>query len=215
MNTFEVEIKFRVEDLSELEHKLQQFGGIGFDEPVTEFDFFFQHPCRNFAETDECLRLRKRVFLVGTSEHSLTYKGPKVDAYTKTRREIEIPVIEPECWKSLLAALGFYQSASIHKLRRRQRLTVNHRHVDIVLDTLPVLPESERNFVELEMMATEEECEECRNMILGIAEQLGLSHPIRDSYLQLVSAEKSASVKSAEQHKRKYGHRQVDFDGGE
>ena len=196
MNTFEVEIKFQVENVSEFEHKLQQWSGVEFGESVTEFDIFFQHPCRNFVQTDECLRLRKRVLGDGTSEQSLTYKGPKVDVYTKTRQEIEIPVTEPERWESLLTALGFYQSASIHKLRKRLGLTVNHRHVDIVLDTLPALPESGRNFVELETMATEEECEECRNMILGIAEQLELSHPIRDSYLRLVSIEKDASVKS-------------------
>ena len=189
MNTFEVEIKFRVENVSELEHKLQQFGGAGFGKTVTESDRFFQHPCRNFVQTDECLRLRNRVLADGTSEHSLTYKGPKIDVNTKTRQEIEISVSEPECWETLLTALGFYQSAAIHKLRRRQELTVNHRHVDVVLDTLPALPEPNRNFVEMETMATEEEIDECRNIILGIADQLGLSHPIRDSYLQLVLAE--------------------------
>ena len=189
MNTFEVEIKFRVGNVSELEYKLQQFGGAGFGESVTELDRFFQHPCRNFVQTDECLRLRKRVFSDGTSEHSLTYKGPKVDVSTKTRQEIEVSVSEPERWNNLLTALGFYQSASIHKLRRRQRLTVNNRHVDVVLDVLPALPESGRNFVEMETMATEEEIDECRHTILGIANQLGLSNPIRDSYLKLVSTE--------------------------
>ena len=192
MNTFEVEIKFRVGNVSELEDKLQQFGGAGFGESVTELDRFFQHPCRNFAQTDECLRLRKRVFSDGTFEHSLTYKGPKVDASTKTRKEIEIPVTEPERWESLLTALGFYQAASIHKLRRRQKLTVNNRHVDVVLDVLPALPESGRNFVEMETMATEEEIDECRNTILGISDRLGLSNPIQDSYLALVSAETSS-----------------------
>ena len=189
MNTFEVEIKFRVENVSKFEDKLQQLGGAGFGEPVTEFDSFFQHPCRNFVQTDECLRLRKRVFADGTSDHSLTYKGPKVDASTKTRQEIEIPVSEPERWKCLLTALGFYQAASIHKLRRRQSLTVNHRRIDVVIDVLPALPESDRNFVEMETMATKEEIDECRNTIFGIADQLGLSNPIRDSYLKLVSSE--------------------------
>jgi adenylate cyclase class 2 len=195
MSTFEVEIKFRVENVSEFEDKLQQFGGAGFGESVTEFDRFFQHPCRNFVQTDECLRLRNRLLSDGTSEHSLTYKGPKVDVSTKTRQEIEISVSEPERWESLLTALGFYQSASIHKLRRRQSLTVNHRHVDVLLDILPALPESGRNFVEMEMMATEEEVDECRNTILSITDQLGLSHPIRDSYLQLVLESLSFSDK--------------------
>jgi adenylate cyclase class 2 len=186
MKTFEVEIKFRVENAAELERKLQEFGGTGFGEPVTELDSFFQHPSRDFAQTDECLRLRKRVLPDGTLEHSLTYKGPKIDSSTKTRQEIEIPVAETEDWENLLVALGFHPSASVQKFRRRQRLTRNHRTVEIVLDTLPALPESGRLFVELETMATEEEVEECRSLLLDIAQQLGLSHPIRESYLKLV-----------------------------
>ena len=189
MSTFEVEIKFRVGnvDLAELERQLQRhFGGSEFGEQVTESDFFFQHPCRNFEQTDECLRLRHRTFSEGTSQYSLTYKGPKIDTSTKTRREIEILITEPEQWENLFIALGFCKSASVRKFRRRMELTVEHRRVDIVLDTLPDLPESDRFFIEMETRATEEEIEACRSLILGIADQLGLSEPIRDSYLKLV-----------------------------
>ncbi|MDR0326870.1 MAG: class IV adenylate cyclase [Planctomycetaceae bacterium] len=187
MKTFEVEIKFRVENAAELERQLQQLGGTGFGELATELDSFFQHPCRDFAQTDECLRLRKRVLPDGTLEHSLTYKGPKIDSTTKTRQEIEIPVAEPEQWESLLVALGFHLSASVQKFRRRQKLTRNGRNVEIVLDTLPALPESGRLFVEMETMASEEEVDECRSLLLDIAQQLGLSEPIRESYLKLQS----------------------------
>ena len=186
MNTLEVEIKFRVKNVAELERRLVLLGGSGFGEPASESDSFFQHPSRNFVQTDECLRLRERVFFDGTSEHSLTYKGPKIDNNTKTRQEIELPITEPERWERLLAALGFCQAASVQKFRRRQRLTVNHRHIDIVLDTLPALPESARLFVEIETLATEADVEECRALILDIARQLGLSNPIRESYLKLV-----------------------------
>ena len=186
METFEVEIKFRVENVSELERKLQQIGGTAFSEPVMESDSFFLHPSRNFVETDECLRLRNRILPVGTSEHSLTYKGPKIDTSTKTRKEIEIPITEPERWESLLTALGFHQSASVQKIRRRQGLIVNNRHVEIVLDTLPALPEANRLFLEIETLAPAEELEVCRSLILGIAEQLELGTPVQDSYLKLV-----------------------------
>ena len=186
MNTIEVEIKFRIDNIAELERRLVLLGGTGFGEPATEYDTFFQHPCRNFAQTDECLRLRWRVFSDGTSEHSLTYKGAKIDVHTKTRQEIELPITEPEQWKRFWAALGFHPSASVQKIRRRQRLIVNHRHVDVVLDTLPALPESSRLFVEIETLATESEVEECRALILDIARQLELSNPIRESYLKLV-----------------------------
>jgi len=193
MNTFEVEIKFHVSDagIAELERQLQQrFGGSEFGEPITESDSFFQHPYRNFAQTDECLRLRHRCFADGAAEYSLTYKGPKIDANTKTRHEIEISITEPERVKSLLAALGFCNVASVRKFRRRMALTLEHREVSIVFDTLPDLPESARQFIEMETIATEQEINECRVLILGIAEQLGLSEPIRDSYLKLVQGQR-------------------------
>ena len=186
MKTFEVEIKFQVADVSELERKLQQIGSTNFGEPVTESDAFFQHPNRDFSQTDECLRLRNRVLPDGTTEHSLTYKGPKIDTSTKTRQEIEIPITDPERWESLLIALGFLKSASVQKFRRRLGLTVNRRHVEIVLDTVPALPESDRQFVEMEILASAEGVEASRKVILDLAEQLGLSEPIRDSYLKLV-----------------------------
>ena len=189
MSTFEVEIKFQVNnaDVVELEHQLQeQFGGSVFGEQVTESDAFFQHPCRNFVQTDECLRLRNRCFADGTSTYFLTYKGPKIDASTKTRQEIEMPITEPENLENILAALGFCKAASVRKFRRRMALTVKHRNVDIVFDTLPDLPESSRFFIEMETIASHEEIEESRSLILGIAKQLGLSEPIRDSYLKLV-----------------------------
>ena len=188
MTTFEVEIKFHIASITELERRLRLFGGAEFGEAVMESDSFFQHPCRNFVQTDECLRLRNRTFSDGISEHSLTYKGPKIDANTKTRQEIELPVTEPERWEDLLTALGFCKWASVQKFRRRMTLTVNHRQVDILFDTLPALPESSRHFVEMETLATESDVDECRTLILGIAEQLELSEPIRDSYLKLVQS---------------------------
>ena len=188
MQTFEVEIKFRVEEVAKLEQRLRQFGGTEFGEQVVESDFFFQHPCRNFVQTDECLRLRNRVLPDDTSEHSLTYKGPKIDALTKTRQEIEISVTEPERWESLLIALGFCKSATVRKFRRRQELVVNHLHIGIALDILPALPESSRTFVEIETLATEGELGECRSMLISLADQLTLGEPIRDSYLKMVTS---------------------------
>jgi len=184
---FEVEIKFRIQNALELEHRIQQrFGNVQFGAPVTESDSFFQHPCRDVIQTDEALRLRNRELSDGTFEHSLTYKGPKLDARTKTRQEIELPVTEPEQWENLLTALGFKKFASVQKFRRRTELTVNHRHIEIVLDTLPALPESSRTFLEVETIAATEDIEECRLLILDIADQLELGEQIRDSYLKLV-----------------------------
>lgn len=188
MNLFEVEIKFRISNITELEQQLQRrFGGTTFSAPVVENDSFFQHPCRNFVETDECLRIRERHFEDHSCLYFLTYKGPKIDTHTKTRQEIEMPLDEPELCKAMLTSLGFCHAASVQKFRRRMKLTVNNREVDVVFDTLPDLPESSRCFVELETMASANEVEACRSLLLDLAEQLALSEPIRDSYLKLVT----------------------------
>ena len=70
-------------------------------------DRYFAHPSRDFARTDEALRLRR----IGEFNF-ITYKGPKLDATTKTRREIEIGLADGQQAATdaaeLLAAIGFH-----------------------------------------------------------------------------------------------------------
>lgn len=84
---FEVEMKFRVQNIVEFITILAQKYSAHFDPEVIETDLFFQHPVRDFAKTDECLRLRCR-----HNELMITYKGAKIDSLTKTREEIELPL---------------------------------------------------------------------------------------------------------------------------
>ncbi|MCL2005069.1 MAG: class IV adenylate cyclase [Planctomycetaceae bacterium] len=186
MSLFEVEIKFQLHCLADFERQLQQLTNVPFGEQVAESDVFYQHPCRDFTQTDECLRLRSRLLPYGTAEYSLTYKGPKLDSNTKTRREVEIPITVPELVENMLTALGFQEFACVRKTRRRLALAMNNRAVEIVFDTLPALPESRRYFVEIETLAGEQDLAECRALVLDIAQRLGLTEPIRDSYLKLV-----------------------------
>ena len=80
---YEVECKYPVDDLPRVEIALARMGAkIG--APVRQTDKYFAHPSRDFAATDEALRIR-----VSGEENYITYKGPKVDATTKTRREID------------------------------------------------------------------------------------------------------------------------------
>ena len=55
---FEVEQKFPLENTAEVEANLTAFG-TQFDPPVEQIDHYFRHPARDFAQTDEALRLRK------------------------------------------------------------------------------------------------------------------------------------------------------------
>ena len=84
----EVEQKFRATHSAELLARLERMGAV-FAEPVVQVDLYFAHPARDFAQTDEALRIRR----VG-ERNFVTYKGPKLDAMTKTRRELELPLAD-------------------------------------------------------------------------------------------------------------------------
>ena len=182
---YEVEMKFRVRDVSALERHLAQYG-VALSEVEEESDQVYQHPAKDFKETDEALRLRTRK--TGTrTERTLTYKGPKIDPTTKTRREIEIPLDADAPWHDLLTALGFVAHGNVHKFRRHGVLDWKGTKVTTVLDLLPVLPLSEQNFIELEVVTSESDWQAARDAILEVAKELELTEGIRTSYLDLTT----------------------------
>src|SRR5437763_12543571 len=101
----EVEVKFAVADFAPLEAALARWGAI-WSPPRPEADHYFNAPDRDFARTDEALRVRS----VGKS-NCVTYKGPKIDRATKTRLEIEVPLADGEStaadFRRLLTHLGY------------------------------------------------------------------------------------------------------------
>ena len=82
----EVEMKFPAADLPTLAARLEALGARR-GETLEEADHYFNAPDRDFARTDEALRIRR----IG-DHNRITYKGPKRDAVTKTRTEIELPI---------------------------------------------------------------------------------------------------------------------------
>ncbi len=76
----EVEQKYRVVHPAELRSRLVALGA-KFAPAVRQVDAYFNHPARDFAQTDEAFRIRS----IG-DENYLTYKGPKLDRTVKTRR---------------------------------------------------------------------------------------------------------------------------------
>jgi len=102
---YEVEQKFPVADLADVQARLTDLGA-AISSPHEEWDLYFVHPVRDFAQTDEALRIRRK-----KDFYAITYKGPKIDQTTKTRREIELPLGDSEQaarqWVELLIALGF------------------------------------------------------------------------------------------------------------
>jgi adenylate cyclase class 2 len=177
---YEVEQKFPVVDLAAFEAKLADLGAT-VCEPCSEIDHYYAHPARDFAATDEALRIRR------TDRSSyLTYKGPKVDTTTKTRREIELGLWAQEAkvltLESLLEALGFAPIAEVCKYRRKATVFWQGRQIEAALDEVVDVG----TFVELELVAEEEEVESARACIASLAEALGLSQSERRSYLELL-----------------------------
>ena len=129
---YEVEQKFATPNPGALNAALTDLGAVA-GKTVRQVDTYFAHPARDFAATDEALRIRQ----VG-DDNFVTYKGPKIDATTKTRREIELPLAgtptEADRFAELLAALGFTEVAAVAKTRRYFSLRWESHAVEIVLD---------------------------------------------------------------------------------
>ena len=83
---YEVEQKYPVADVKAIEDRLSRLGA-SWHGTAEQVDRYFNHPSRDFAVTDEALRLRSTAAGV-----AITWKGPRLDATAKTRREIELPL---------------------------------------------------------------------------------------------------------------------------
>ena len=179
---YEVEQKFPVSAVAALEARLAALSA-GVSEWRSEVDLYFAHPARDFARTDEALRIRRQ----GPS-NSITYKGPKIDQTTKTRAEMELPLPpgddSAEAWAELLEVLGFRPVAEVRKLRRKVQICWQGRRVQGSLDEVEGLG----SFVELELVEEEAGVESARACIASLAEGLGLRESERRSYLELLLA---------------------------
>jgi adenylate cyclase, class 2 len=177
---FEVEQKFQVSDEKSLRSGLAKLGG-EFGAPVVQIDRYFNHPARDFAQTDEALRIRS----VG-DRNFVTYKGPKIDTTTKTRREIELPLDSgaqaADRFGELLLALGFHHVAEVKKRRRKAAVQVDGREVEVAYDEV----ERVGVFAELECSAEEGDLAAAKAIIAKLAADLDLTQNERRSYLELL-----------------------------
>lgn len=110
----EVKVKVECRLLQLLRSSLEELG-FKCKEPVMEVDVYYSHPCRDFIETDEALRLR----FTGESTARLTYKGPRMlfGRSIKEREEIEIEIDDPTALENILLKLGFKPALKVEKRR--------------------------------------------------------------------------------------------------
>lgn len=176
----EVEQKYRIDDAAALRAVLARLGVV-FDAPVRQVDRYFNHPARDFATTDEALRIRS----VG-ERNVLTYKGPKLDRTVKTRREVEPALgdgaVAADQLAEVLVLLGFRPSASVVKNRSEGELHLHGETFTVSWDEV----EGVGAFLEVELVVPDAAAEEARRKILAVERELGLTNVERRSYLAMV-----------------------------
>ena len=149
---------------------------------VTQVDTYYDAPDRNFAETDEALRVRRE--RNGDDERTLlTYKGPLVDSASKSREEAETEVADVDAVREILGSLGYDPAATV----RKERETYQVDGCTVTLDTIDGLGE----FVEVEVskaVSDREGVDEAREVAVRVLESLGLDpdEQIQTSYLGLL-----------------------------
>ena len=183
----EIEMKFPVPDFEALKKKLRQLKARRKQQTALHMeDYYFNAPDRDFARTDEALRLRR----IGMA-NKVTYKGPKRDAHTKTRTEIEIDLARgkraAEDFQSLLRHLGYRDVAVVCKERQIYHLKRGSFAIEVCLDKVEGLG----TYAELEIQEDTGKLDPARNVLLKLAEELGLSGSERRSYLELLLKKKA------------------------
>lgn len=180
-SSYEVEVKFPMSDGSaSVLSKLQHLGAtVG--EEIVQADHYFNHPVRDFARTDEALRIRS----VG-NQNWVTWKGPKTDSRTKTRREIELPLGDgtqtAEQLSEVLQILGFRSVTIVRKTRALHELIRNGHRFEIAIDEVDELG----SFLEVELIADEANLNAAQDAVLELAGELGLNQTEPRSYLGML-----------------------------
>ncbi|QDV31272.1 CYTH domain protein [Planctopirus ephydatiae] len=187
MADIEVEMKFSLSDVEAFRGVLLAHEAICAGPATTESDEYFAHPGRDFATTGEALRVRSTPL-----ESILTYKGPRLDQLTKTRHEIEAPLVvpmgslaadkSPPAICQILLALGFRSVRKVVKSRQFWTLPDEEYVLVCTIDHVPELG----HFAELEIITEERAWQPARDRLLEWAARLKLDQPEYRSYLELL-----------------------------
>ena len=167
----EIEVKVRI-DHEAVIPRLDELGA-SFEGTEHHNDVYYNAPHRDFSMTDEALRLREC-----NGRSYLTYKGKKMDAISKTREEIETPVIMSDM-QNILGLLGFTESGSVRKIRQ----IFECNGFTVSLDSVEGLGE----FMEIEIIS-DSNIDYYRKKIFELVELLGASSSdsIQISYLEML-----------------------------
>lgn len=177
----EVEIKLPVRDKSATEQALCSLGFSAGD-LVWESDTYFTSDSHDFKKLDEALRIRScENRTTGETKAVITYKGPKLDKISMTRKELETGIEDAKVCTEIFTSIGFRPIFPVRKLRRYYHL----EQMTACLDQV----ENLGDFLEIEMIVEEEQDRESAlQQMECILDKMGrsMAETIRISYLSML-----------------------------
>ncbi len=165
----EIELKSPCDDVSALRHKLIELNAVS-SKKQHQVDVYYTHPCRDLGVSDEALRIRHQ-----NGDAILHYKGPRLDASTKTREELGILLPEDDSMGLILERLGFLPRYEVRKQRESFILDDCEVSLDLVDDL--------GHYIEIEYLGKDDQGEKAVN---DLATRLGLKGNEKRSYLELL-----------------------------
>ena len=174
----EVEVKAKISSFEEIEQKLDEIGATKTKKEFQE-DIYFNSPVVDFAQTDEALRIRTTKENDNTNIF-ITYKGPKIDSASKTRKEIEMGVEDSVKCADIFEEIGFKKVRTV----RKDRQYYEYENFEISLDDIEGLDP----YMEIEVALEDgQDYSEAQNEIFELFEKLGIIDGFeRTSYLELL-----------------------------
>ena len=113
----EVEVKAKIDSFEEMEERLSEIGAQKTKKEFQE-DIYFNSPVVDFADTDEALRIRTTTENDNTNIF-ITYKGPKIDQKSKTRKEVEMKIEDSKKCSDIFFCISSVFISSGRASRRR------------------------------------------------------------------------------------------------
>ncbi|MBT8507290.1 hypothetical protein AZH53_02450 [Methanomicrobiaceae archaeon CYW5] len=172
----EVEVKVRIDHPEGISQKLKEAGGVLLGSSRQD-DTYLNAPHRDYARTDEALRIRST-----PNGAEITYKGPKLEGMgAKAREEMNIPIDDPALFIRLFSALGFTPTAQVEKVREEW----SYKGTKVSLDRVAGLG----TYAEIEVITGKGDCDNALKKIDLVKKDLNITgEHIPESYLELLLA---------------------------
>lgn len=174
----EVEVKAKISSFDDMRKKLDEISAIKTKTEHQE-DRYFNSPVKDFAQTDEALRIRETK---SDEKHNLfiTYKGPKIDAKSKTRQEVEMGIEDADKASKIFEFLGFNEVRTVIK----EREYYSYENYEISLDDVHGLDP----YMEIEIsLKDNSDYNKAQESIFELFEKLEVTDGFeRTSYLELL-----------------------------